>query len=142
MKSELIPNQTNVQYNLWGQFIREDQYKPVKRVLWAVLIANLTITAVKIFLGAITGSLAVVADGFHSLVNSSSNLIGLAAIRLAGRPADERYPYGYQRFETIGALGIGGLLLVAAWEIVKSVFEGFPRVPSLRSLGLLLASSL
>jgi len=104
---------------------REEQYKSVKRVLWAVLIANLTITVIKIFLGAITGSLAVVADGFHSMVDSSSNLIGLAAIRLAGRPADDRYPYGYQRFETIGALGIGGLLLVAAWEIVKSVFDGF-----------------
>ena len=104
---------------------REEHYKPVKRVLWAVLIANLMITAVKIILGAITGSLAVVADGFHSMVDSSSNLIGLAAIRLAGQPADDRYPYGYQRFETIGALGIGGLLLVAAWEIVKSVFEGF-----------------
>ena len=81
------------------------------------------ITVVKIVLGLITGSLAVIADGFHSLVDSSSNLIGLAAIRLASRPADEKYPYGYQRYESLGTLAIGGLLLVAAWEIVQSVFE-------------------
>ncbi len=98
-------------------------YKSIRRVLWAVLVANLAITIVKITLGLITGALAVVADGFHSLVDSSSNLIGLAAIRFAERPADERHPYGYRRYETLGALAIGGLLLAAAWEIGNSIVE-------------------
>ena len=102
---------------------RNSQHKSVRNVLWGVLIANLVITIVKIALGTVTGALAVVADGFHSLVDSSSNLVGLAAIRLAARPADDRYPYGYQKYETLGALGIGGLLLVAAWEIVKTVID-------------------
>jgi len=102
---------------------RNLQYKSVRKVLRRVLIANLVITIVKITLGIVTGALAVVADGFHSLVDSSSNLIGLAAIRLASRPADDRFPYGYQKYETLGALGIGGLLLVAAWEIIQNVFS-------------------
>jgi len=102
---------------------RNLQYKSVRKVLRRVLIANLVITIVKIILGIVTGALAVVADGFHSLVDSSSNLIGLAAIRLASRPADDRFPYGYQKYETLGALGIGGLLLVAAWEIIQNVFS-------------------
>jgi cation diffusion facilitator family transporter len=101
------------------------QYKKVQRVLWQVLGANLLITIVKIVLGTISGSLAVVADGFHSMVDSSSNLIGLAAIKLAARPADEQYPYGYQRYETLGAMAIGGLLVLAAWEIIQSMFERF-----------------
>jgi divalent metal cation (Fe/Co/Zn/Cd) transporter len=63
--------------------------------LWGVLIANIIITVIKIYLGAVTGALAVVADGFHSLVDSSSNLIGLTAIRLATRPPDDRHPYCY-----------------------------------------------
>jgi len=99
------------------------RYRPVRRVLLGVLIANLTVTVIKITLGAVTGALAVVADGFHSLVDSSSNLIGLAAIRLAERSADERYPYGYQKYETLGALAIGGLLLAAVWEILQNVIE-------------------
>jgi cation diffusion facilitator family transporter len=74
-------------------------------------------------LGSVTGALVVIADGFHSLVDSSSNLIGLTAIKLASRPPDERHPYGYQRYETLGALGIGGLLIAAAWEIIQSVFD-------------------
>ncbi len=89
----------------------------------AVLATNLLVTTVKITLGLVTGALAVVADGFHSLVDSSSNLIGLAAIRLANRPPDEKYPYGYRRYETVGALAIGGLLLAAAWEIAESILN-------------------
>jgi cation diffusion facilitator family transporter len=100
---------------------RDQHYKSVRKVLWGVLITNLVITAIKITLGVFTGALAVTSDGFHSLVDSSSNLIGLTAIRLASKPADARHPYGYQRYETIGALAIGGLLLAAAWEIVKNI---------------------
>ncbi|GAB4582122.1 MAG: hypothetical protein Fur0022_48770 [Anaerolineales bacterium] len=100
-------------------------YTEVRRVLWQVLIANLAVTILKIVLGAVTGALAVIADGFHSLVDSSSNLIGLAAIRLAQRPADKHHPYGYRRYETIGALAIGGMLFVAAYEIAQSILERF-----------------
>lgn len=102
---------------------QSDKYKSIQRVLWVILFANLGITAIKITLGLATGVLAVVADGFHSLVDSSSNLIGLAAVRMARRPPDERYPYGYRRFETLGALAISGLLLVAAWEIIRAIIE-------------------
>ncbi|MFN2197313.1 MAG: cation diffusion facilitator family transporter [Anaerolineales bacterium] len=98
-------------------------YPAVRRVLIWVLLTNLLVTVVKITLGFMTGALSVVADGFHSLVDSSSNLIGLAAIRLAERPADERHPYGYARYETIGSLAIGALLLVAAYEIGSAVVE-------------------
>jgi cation diffusion facilitator family transporter len=105
---------------------KDAHFKSVGRVLWIVLVANLAVAGVKVALGLFTGALAVVADGFHSLVDSSSNLIGLAAIRLARRPADERYPYGYQRYETIGALAIGVMLLAAAWEIGKAVIDRIP----------------
>ncbi len=104
---------------------QETHYAHVRRVLWQVLLANLAVTILKLILGTVTGALAVVADGFHSLVDSSSNLIGLAAIRLAQRPADERHPYGYRRYETVGALAIGGMLFVAAYEIGKSIISRF-----------------
>ena len=101
----------------------KEKYAPVRRVLVSVLIANIAVTIVKITLGFATGALAVVADGFHSLVDSSSNLIGLAAIRLAGRPADRTYPYGYSRYETMGTLAIGGMLIVAAYEVTEAIIS-------------------
>ncbi len=99
----------------------KQKYAPVRRVLLSVLVANILVTVLKIALGLVTGALAVVADGFHSLVDSSSNLIGLAAIRLAERPADRSHPYGYSRYETMGSLAIGGMLLVAAFEVSEAI---------------------
>lgn len=104
---------------------RSARYSSVRTVLLRVLVANLAVTLLKIIVGIITGALAVVADGFHSLVDSSSNLIGLAAISLARRPADDAHPYGYQRYETLGALSIGVLMLVAAWEIARAIVERY-----------------
>lgn len=116
---EEITTTTDATYNSVAQPNQRDE--AVQRVLLAVLAANLAVTVVKITLGLLTGALAVLADGFHSLVDSSSNLIGLTAIKLARRPADDRHPYGYRRYETVGALAIGGLLLVAAWEVGRAV---------------------
>ncbi len=104
---------------------QQNNFVAVRKTLLWVLLANLSVTIIKITLGLLTGALAVVADGFHSLVDTSSNLIGLAAIRLANRPADEKHPYGYARYETLGSLAIGGLLLVAAYEIGAAVVERF-----------------
>jgi cation diffusion facilitator family transporter len=90
-------------------------------VLWIVLALNLAVTLIKLGVGLASGALAVVADAFHSLVDSSSNVIALLGVWVAARPADENHPYGHHKYETIAALGIGGLLLVAAFEIGKSV---------------------
>src|SRR5688572_5737748 len=95
----------------------------VRRVLWLVLGFNLAVTVIKVALGLYTGALAVVADGFHSLVDSSSNLVALLGVWVAARPADENHPYGHQKFEAIATLAIGGLLLIAAFEIGRGAVE-------------------
>lgn len=79
------------------------------------------VTATKLIIGFRTGALAVVADGFHSLIDSSSNLVGLLGVWIAARPVDANHPYGHRRYETIATLAIGGLLLGAAWEITRAI---------------------
>lgn len=95
----------------------------VRRVLLGVLAFNLSVTLLKIGVGMAAGALSVVADGFHSLVDVASNLISLAMLHLSARKADERHPYGYQRFETLGALFIGVLMMLAAAEIAWQAIE-------------------
>ena len=95
----------------------------VRRVLWIVLFCNLSMTAVKLAVGLSSTSLAVIADAFDSLVDSSTNVVGLIGIWVSARPADENHPYGHQKYEAIATLSIGALLLVAAVEIVRGVFE-------------------
>ena len=69
--------------------------KAVRRVLWTVLALNLVITATKLAVGLAAGSLAIVADAFHSLVDFSGNIVGLLGLWVAGRPADDNHPYGH-----------------------------------------------
>ncbi len=112
---------TRVAWMTSSPLAASERQAAVRRTLWVVLSLNLTITFLKIGLGLASGALAVLADGFHSLVDASSNLVGLAALHFASRPADERHPYGYQRYETLGALVIGLLMFVSAWEISREV---------------------
>ncbi len=116
-----------------------ERNEAVRRTLWIVLFLNLAVTALKITLGLATGALSVVADGFHSLVDASSNLISLAMLRLAERSADEKHPYGYQRFETLGALFIGVLMMLAAGEIAMQAIDHWRHgVPTVEPIALYL----
>lgn len=95
----------------------------IRRVLLVVLALNVLITIVKLALGFATGALSVIADGFHSIIDSSSNVIGLAALWIAAQPPDENHPYGHRKYETIAAFAIGGLLLLVSWEIVRVIVD-------------------
>jgi len=100
-----------------------DARQQVRRVLIITLVLNIAVAVGKIVVGALTGAVSITADGFHSLMDGSSNLIGLGANAIAGKPADEDHPYGHRRFETVAALGVGVLLLLTAYEIVTSAID-------------------
>jgi cation diffusion facilitator family transporter len=102
-----------------------DRAGAVRRVLWIVLLSNLAMTAIKLAVGLSSASLAVIADAFDSLVDTSTTIVGLIGVGVAARPADANHPYGHQKYEAIATLSIGALLLVAAVEIVRGVFQRF-----------------
>jgi cation diffusion facilitator family transporter len=91
----------------------------VQRVLWITLALNLGVSAGKIAVGLLSGSLAMVADGYHSLVDGSNNVIGLIVAAYAFRPPDRGHPYGHRKFETAAAAGIGGALLFLAYHVLE-----------------------
>jgi cation diffusion facilitator family transporter len=95
----------------------------VGRVLVITLVLNLIVALGKIIVGALSGVLAISADGFHSLIDGASNIVALIANRVANKPPDANHPYGHRRYETLAALGIGALLLLTAWEIVSGALE-------------------
>ena len=100
----------------------EHYQRSVRRVLIGILLLNLIVTAIKFFVGALTGSIAVLADAFNALVDSSSNVIGLLGMRAASEPPDADHPYGRRKYETIATLGIAGLMVLAGWEVLRDVF--------------------
>lgn len=102
---------------------RPNTFSQIRKVLWQVLLLNLMVSASKLIVGFMTGSISMAADGFHSLLDASSNVIGLIGITLAARPADRDHPYGHRKYETFAAMSIAGLLILAAWGIVENSIE-------------------
>jgi cation diffusion facilitator family transporter len=116
----------------------------VRRVLLITLGLNLAVSAGKVIVGQLTGSLAMVADGYHSLVDSANNVIGLIVAAFAFRPPDQGHPYGHRKFETAATAVIGAALLSLAWELTASALgrgarERLPEV-SLLSWGVMAAT--
>jgi len=100
-----------------------NRFQQIRRVLIATLIANIAVALAKLTVGLLTGILSMVADGFHSLLDGASNIIGLAGTALAARPPDHDHPYGHRRFETLASLMVGGMLLVTGWELLKGAIS-------------------
>ncbi len=112
------------------------QSSGVRRVLWITLALNVAVSAGKVIVGNLSGSLAMVADGYHSLVDGSNNVIGLIVAAFAFAPPDRAHPYGHRKFETAATLLIGFALLALAWEIFSGAF-GRTTNPALPAIGLL-----
>jgi len=98
--------------------------RAVRRVLWIVLGLNLLVAAGKLAVGTAAGALSLIADGIHSLLDASSNIVGLVGIAAAGKPPDAEHPYGHRRFETIASVVIGLLIAGGLVEIVRRVWDG------------------
>lgn len=60
------------------------------------------------------------ADGFHSISDSASNIVGIIGITLASKPKDTEHPYGHKKFETISSIIIGLMLLVLGFNVIKT----------------------
>lgn len=97
----------------------------VRRVLWLTLALNVMVSALKLFAGLIYGSIGMVADGFHSFFDASSNVIGLIGLGIAAAPPDRGHPYGHKKFETLAAAGVAVLLFITCFEVLQRAFSQF-----------------
>lgn len=100
-----------------------DRYRSIRNVLWVVLLLNVTVALAKLVYGMLSHSAAMEADGFHSLFDGASNVIGLVGMWYAGRPADEEHPYGHDKFETFAAAVIGVLLVFAGYTVGRGALD-------------------
>jgi cation diffusion facilitator family transporter len=107
--------------------------KKVRTVLLVILVANLLVAVLKIVIGSIIKSTSMSADGFHSLSDGSSNIVGLVGIWYASKPVDTDHPYGHSKFETLSGLFIGGMLAVVGINVIIEAFKRFfhPVIPNI-----------
>lgn len=111
----------------------DDSYKKVKLVLWIILFANLIVAFLKISIGFIIKSTSMTADGFHSLADGSSNIVGLIGIGLASKPVDDEHPYGHRKFEVLAGMFIAGMLFTVGAKVIVDAINRLinPIVPDI-----------
>jgi cation diffusion facilitator family transporter len=83
--------------------------------------ASAVVAAAKFAAALATGSLALLSDALHSLLDVGATLMTLFAVRLSAKPADEQHPYGHGKVESITALiEVGLLVAVSIYVVVEA----------------------
>ncbi len=121
-----------------------DLYGPGRRVTWIGVGVNVALGVVKVVVGWLGHSRALVADGLHSLSDLASDAAVLFGMSVASRPPDERHPYGHHKAASLVTLGIGASLLLfcalLVVDAVRGLEAGMERVPHLPTLVVALGS--
>ena len=93
-----------------------------------MLLLNGLVVLVKLVAGIRTGSLAVLGAALESGLDTLNNVIGMILVSIASRAPDDEHPYGHDKFETVGVLGIVGFLSISCFELlregIRSLIEG------------------
>ena len=92
----------------------------IRRVLVQVLVLNLAVALAKGMAFISSNALSVAAEVTHSSLDAANNVFALLIARFAAQGPDEDHPYGHQKFETLGALLVAGLLSITVFELVKT----------------------
>ena len=89
------------------------------------VLANVVLAGGKIFIGYFSHSAAILAEGFHSLTDIFSSIIGYLGIKTSQKPVDEKHPYGHYKFEVLSGVIITLILLATGLGVVYDAYTNF-----------------
>src|SRR6202158_6153506 len=91
------------------------------------IVASAALTIAKAVVGVLSGSLAILSEAGHSLMDVAATIITYFAVRVSGKPADEEHQYGHGKIESVAALAETALLFVLSavviWEAVERLID-------------------
>jgi cation diffusion facilitator family transporter len=118
---------------------RDNHYK-LNALKWSA-IAISSVVILEVVIGIAVNSLAVLSDGLHATIDVMSSVMLFYAAKTAIKPPDEEHPYGHEKFEAIGGLIAGLILIVVAllifYEAAIRLAEGVQINQSLESIGFI-----
>src|SRR5260370_14499240 len=96
-----------------------------EKVALGSIAASAGLTAAKAIIGLLTGSLAILSEAGHSLLDLSATVLTYFAVRISGKPADAEHQYGHGKVESVTALAETALLFVLTAIVI---FEAVRRL--------------
>jgi cation diffusion facilitator family transporter len=91
----------------------------VQRTLAIILVLNAVVVGIKLTVALRTGNLTVLGATFESFLDALNNVVAIVVVALAARGPDDDHPYGHDKFETMGALGIVVFLTISCYELLR-----------------------
>jgi cation diffusion facilitator family transporter len=86
--------------------------------------SNATLTALKLFVGILIGSVSVISEGIHSGIDLISSLIAFISVKKASRPADDTHPFGHGKIENVsGTIEAFLIFFAAGWIIAEAIHK-------------------
>jgi len=85
---------------------------------WVSIVVNTLLFGMKYWVGILCGSVAMIADAWHTLSDTLTSIVVIVGFVIAARPADKEHPFGHGRAEFIAALAIGILLGVVGFNFM------------------------
>ncbi len=82
------------------------------RAGWIAVAGNVLLFVLKLWVGIISGSVALMADAWHTLSDSASSIILIVFYKAASKPPDIDHPYGHGRFRLVASIIIGVILIM------------------------------
>lgn len=86
---------------------------------WASVVINTALFALKFWVGSVAGSIAMIADSWHTLSDTFTSIVVIFGFWAAGQPPDKEHPFGHGRAEPLAAIVIGTLLAVVGIEFLR-----------------------
>jgi cation diffusion facilitator family transporter len=96
--------------------------KYIKKASWVGIIGNTILAVLKIIIGIISGSLAVIGDGIDTATDIMTYFITLLAARIMNKPPNFKYPYGYNRAEAVATKALSFVIFFAGAQLFLSTF--------------------
>ena len=95
----------------------------IRRISLIGIVGNVALSAFKLFAGIVGRSGAMVSDAVHSLSDVFATFIAFLGVRLSKKAADQKHPYGHERFECVASLLLGVILLITGLGIGRAGLE-------------------
>ncbi len=105
--------------------IKSEKVRSTYGVLGGVvgIIINLILFAIKLTVGVVASSIAIMADAFNNLSDAASSIVTIIGFKMADKPADAEHPFGHGRMEYISALIVAFMVMLVGIQFIKSSFE-------------------
>ena len=92
---------------------------------WISIVVNVLLFILKFWAGIVSGSLALIADAWHTLSDSISSILVLISAGFSHKKPDKEHPFGHGRFELVATIFIGVLLILIGGNFIKEGAERF-----------------